>query len=371
MELLLLLLVLSVAFFNGANDISKGVATLSGSGLCTTQSALRWGAFWTAAGGLTALLIASALLKVFSDGILSADLPITIHFSIAVAAGITGWVFLATRVGMPVSTTHSIVGALCGPVVMALDPSKVLWFSLGHKVLLPLLFSPLIALLLTLLLYRGGYRLFARLSRYCFCLERKGELCYNESSESALVFSNKSVDTAVEVGTIERCGENLHEPIRVNVNDAAHWLSSGLISFARGLNDTPKIVAIMFVSATFVASEVTVITLLAVLAMALGGYWKGIKVTETLSRKVTGMDRNDSVIANLVTALLVVVASRYGVPVSTTHVSSSSIIGIGLRRDGGGIKRRVLYEMLLAWIVTLPVAGIISGLVYIVFSSLA
>ena len=371
MELLLLLLVLSVAFFNGANDISKGVATLSGSGLCTTRSALRWGALWTAVGGLAAILIASALLRVFSNGILSSDLPITTDFSIAVAAGITGWVLLATRIGMPVSTTHSIVGALCGPVVMAIDPSKVLWFSLGHKVLLPLLFSPLIALLLTLLLYRGGYRLFSRLSRYCLCLERNGEVCCIPSGEGALTLSNKSVDRAVEVGTIERCEDSLHEPIRFNINDGAHWLSSALISFARGLNDTPKIVALMFVSVAFATGDVRVVTLLAVIAMALGGYLKGIKVTETLSRKVTAMDRNDSVIANLVTAFLVVVASRYGAPVSTTHVSSSAIIGIGLRRDGAGVQKRVLYEMLLAWVITLPVAGIISGLVYICFSSLA
>jgi PiT family inorganic phosphate transporter len=365
MVLVLLLFVLSVAFFNGANDVSKGVATLHGSGLCSARSALRWGTLWTAAGGLTALLIATGLLKVFSNGILSGDLPLTTHFSIAVAAGIAGWVFLATRIGMPVSTTHSIVGALCGPVLLALDPSKILWGSLGHKVLLPLLLSPVIALLLTFFIYRGGYRIFSRLSRYCICLERKGELCYTQASEGALSLSNKSVDTAVEVGTIEQCEESLSTPIRSNVNDVTHWLSSGLISFARGLNDTPKIVALMFVSTAFVARDVTVITILAVLAMGLGGYLKGLKVTETLSEKVTAMDRNDSVIANLVTAFLVVFASKFGIPVSTTHVSSSSIIGIGLRRDGGGINRRVVYEMLAAWVVTLPAAGIISGVVYL------
>jgi PiT family inorganic phosphate transporter len=365
MEILLLLLVLSVAFFNGANDVSKGIATLHGSGLCSTRSALRWGTLWTVAGGLTALLIATGLLKVFSNGILSDDLPLTTHFSIAVAAGISGWVLLATRIGMPVSTTHSIVGALCGPVLLALDPSKILWGSLGHKVLLPLLLSPVIALLLTFFIYRGGYRIFSRLSRYCICLERTGELCYDQAGKGALSLSNKSVDTAVEVGTIEQCEESLSAPIRSNVNDVTHWLSSGLISFARGLNDTPKIVAIMFVSTAFVARDVTVITLLAVLAMGLGSYLKGLRVTETLSEKVTTMDRNDSVIANLVTAFLVVFASKFGIPVSTTHVSSSAIIGIGLRRDGGGINRRVVYEMLAAWVVTLPVAGIIAGVVYL------
>ncbi|MCK5307883.1 MAG: inorganic phosphate transporter, partial [Zetaproteobacteria bacterium] len=263
------------------------------------------------------------------------------------------------------STTHSIVGALCGPVLLALDPSKILWGSLGHKVLLPLLLSPVIALLLTFFIYRGGYRIFSRLSRYCICLERTGELCYDQAGKGALSLSNKSVDTAVEVGTIEQCEESLSAPIRSNVNDVTHWLSSGLISFARGLNDTPKIVAIMFVSTAFVARDVTVITLLAVLAMGLGSYLKGLRVTETLSEKVTTMDRNDSVIANLVTAFLVVFASKFGIPVSTTHVSSSAIIGIGLRRDGGGINRRVVYEMLAAWVVTLPVAGIIAGVVYL------
>ncbi len=365
MELLLLFFVLSVAFFNGANDVSKGVATLHGSGLCSLRTALRWGALWTAAGGLTGLLVATGLLKVFSNGMLSDDLHLTPHFSIAVAAGVSGWVLLATRFGMPVSTTHSIVGGLCGPVLLALDPSKILWGALGYKILLPLLFSPVIALLLTFIIYRGGYRLFSSLSQYCICLEQKGKLCYNQTSEGILSLSNKSVDTTVEVGTIERCEKGLFVPARFNVNDITHWLSSGLISFARGLNDTPKIVAIMFVSSAFMEREVMMVTFLAVIAMGLGGYLKGLRVTETLSEKVTGMDRNDSVIANLVTALLVVFASKLGVPVSTTHVSSSSIIGIGLRRDTGGVNKRVVYEMLLAWVITLPVAGIISGVVYL------
>ncbi|OGP19508.1 MAG: hypothetical protein A2054_01370 [Deltaproteobacteria bacterium GWA2_55_10] len=108
--------------------------------------------------------------------------------------------------------------------------------------------------------------------------------------------------------------------------------------------------------------------LLAALFMGLGSYLRGLKVTETLSNKITAMDRHDDVIANLCTALLVVFASKFGMPVSTTHVSGGSIIGIGLRRNGSAVNEKLIYEMLLAWIVTLPAAGIISGIAYMVLN---
>jgi len=127
-------------------------------------------------------------------------------------------------------------------------------------------------------------------------------------------------------------------------------------------------VAILFASSIFAESNMKSAFLLAALFMGLGSYLRGLKVTETLSNKITAMDRHDGVIANLCTALLVVFASKFGMPVSTTHVSGGSIIGIGLRRNGSAVNEKLIYEMLLAWIVTLPAAGIISGIAYMVLN---
>lgn len=98
--------------------------------------------------------------------------------------------------------------------------------------------------------------------------------------------------------------------------------------------------------------------------MGLGGAFAGFKVTETLALKVTSMTPVQGFSANLVTAFLVIIASRLGVPVSTTHVGSSAIIGMGLQRDARSVNWRAVRDMLLAWIVTLPVAGLIAAAVF-------
>ena|SRR3990170_6027704 len=371
MEYILLLLVMSVAFFNGANDVSKGVATLHGSGLTGYRGALLWGTVWTAAGGLAAFFIASGLLKVFTSGIVSEQANPTAAFSVAIAAGVTIWLVLATRAGMPVSTTHAIVGAVCGAALVALGPSGILWGSLGSKIILPLIVSPLAALAVITVIYKGGTALLGALSGYCLCLEFKEKVCCTPASNGRLAATVTWVEPGVEVGATEKCVENGVSPLRLNFNDMVHWASSAMISFARGLNDTPKIVAVLAAAAVFFKGDMKVFFLPATAAMALGGYFRGLRVTETLSEKITDMDRNDSVIANLTTAGLVVFASRLGMPVSTTHVSSSSIVGIGLKRENGAFNRKVVFEMLISWAVTLPVAGAVSAAVYLMLSAFA
>ncbi len=365
-EYLLILVVVLVAFFNGTNDISKGVATLVGSGLCKYRVALLWGTVWTVAGGLLSFFVASALLKVFSAGLIASDVELTTSFSIAVGSGVFLWVLFATRYGMPVSTTHSIVGAVCGPVLLTMGPDKIVWGTLGYKIMAPLLLSPFLALLLTLFVYRTGYAILSRLSEYCLCFGPTKVLRCGPAVGTTAITSFKAETLAVQAAEISECDERLDSPTRLDFNDITHWFSSGLISFARGMNDTPKIVAIMFASAAFTDIDRRLLFLMVIVAMGLGGYLYGTRVTETLSEKITDMDRNDSVIANLCTALLVVFASRLGMPVSTTHVSSSSIIGIGLKRNAIGINRRIIYEMLTAWAVTFPVAAGISAIVYLI-----
>ena len=108
---------LFISYFNGANDNIKGVATLYGSDVINYKKAILWGSFTTATGSLFALLFAQKLIVNFSGkGLLPAAMlnTIPINIPIALGAGIT--ILIATKVGMPISTTHSIVGALIGTV---------------------------------------------------------------------------------------------------------------------------------------------------------------------------------------------------------------------------------------------------------------
>jgi PiT family inorganic phosphate transporter len=146
--------------------------------------------------------------------------------------------------------------------------------------------------------------------------------------------------------------------------DAAHFLSAGAVSFARGLNDTPKIAALLLVGELLAPGR----ALVGVgLAMAIGGWVSARRVAETMSRRVTRMNPNQGLTANLVTALLVVVASRFGLPVSTTHVSCGSLFGIGAVTRQAHWK--TIGQILLAWVVTLPLAGLLAALFVVILGS--
>jgi PiT family inorganic phosphate transporter len=141
--------------------------------------------------------------------------------------------------------------------------------------------------------------------------------------------------------------------------DTAHFLSAGTVSFARGLNDTPKIVALLLLWKTL---DVRWGFAAVALTMAIGGYLNARKVADTMSNKVTTMNHGQGFTANLTTAILVVLASLFGLPVSTTHVSVGSLFGIGLTT--GKANPRVISAIVLSWLVTLPCATIAAGSVY-------
>jgi len=127
MAFVLILLTLSVAFANGANDVSKGIATLAGSGVATYRRAMAWGAAWTVVGALAAALIARGFVPVFSGRGILDMVPAGLGFPVAVAGGVIGWLLFATRTGLPISTTHALVGGLVGAGISAAGPTGVRW----------------------------------------------------------------------------------------------------------------------------------------------------------------------------------------------------------------------------------------------------
>jgi PiT family inorganic phosphate transporter len=141
--------------------------------------------------------------------------------------------------------------------------------------------------------------------------------------------------------------------------DAAHFLSSGIVSFARGLNDTPKIAALLLVvPALNIGSDLVLVAI----AIAIGGVLGARRVAETMSHKITSMNHGQGFSANLATGILVIVASIYGLPVSTTHVSVGALFGIGVTTGQANV--RVVSGILLSWVLTLPCAALVSGASY-------
>ena len=104
------------------------------------------------------------------------------------------------------------------------------------------------------------------------------------------------------------------------------------------------------------------------MAMGRGSYFEGLRVTEVLAEKVTRMNHAEGLSANLTTSLLVLISGTLGLPVSTTHISSSAIIGIGLLKGVSAVRWTTVRDMVLAWVVTVPASAILSALAYLLFS---
>ncbi len=355
----LALLTISLGFANGSNDVSKGIATLVGSGISSFRRAVAWGTFWTVAGGLLAAFASQGLVATFSGKGFLARPEEGAAFLASVTLGATGWVIFASKTGLPVSTTHAITGALAGAAVAGQGASALHWLYFARKTVLPLGVSPLVSIALVYAMFPLMRRGLARVDAYCVCLERQFAVLPAGAASMGVVLAEGPV-----VALEEDCGVSPAVTSRLNVLDGLHWLSSAATSFARGLNDTPKIVALgIIASAALGVSGVSLYALVAV-AMGVGSILGGFRVTETLASRVTRMSAAEGFSANLVTTLLVGAASLAALPVSTTHVSSSAIVGIGLHRDARTVNWKTVREMLLAWIVTLPVAALVGAGAY-------
>ena len=344
-------LALLLAYANGSNDISKGIATLIGSGVSNFRLAVVWGTAWTVAGALAAAFASQALVATFSGkGFL--DRPLEgAAFPAAVAVGAIAWVLFASRTGLPVSTTHAIAGALAGAGIVARGAGALHWGVLAKKVAVPLAVSPLLSLALIYALFPLLARAAVRVERYCVCLERRATVV--AGGGLALASISETVVAAADC-------ESPLVAARLSVVDGLHWISSALTSFARGLNDAPKILALGVAAAAIGIRGVPFYAAVAV-AMGAGSLVAGFRVTETLARKVTPMSPGEGFAANLVTTLLVGTASFVSLPVSTTHVCSGAIVGVGLHRGPGAVRWKTVGEMGFAWVVTVPVAALAAA----------
>ncbi len=356
---------LLLAYANGANDNFKGVATLFGSRTTNYRHALWWATGTTLLGSCAAALLSGQLVKAFSGkGLVPETLTHDPSFLFAVGFGAAITVMLATLTGWPISTTHALTGALVGAGLGA--AGSVDLSRLGTSFFLPLGLSPLLSLVLA----AGVYPLFraARLRmgverRMCLCVEGEEPQPVQLQPSGGAVL--QSTGLSVSVGQMESCMERYQGRVvgvdAQSILDRLHFLSAGAVGFARGLNDAPKIVALLIAASGLGMSLAA--SLLAVGAtMAIGGLLNARRVAMTMSTGITRMNHGHGFTANLVTAFLVVVASRWGIPVSTTHVSCGSLFSLGLATRQG--KRRTIQAILISWLITLPLAATFAALVY-------
>jgi PiT family inorganic phosphate transporter len=366
---------LFLAYWNGANDNFKGVATLYGSGTVSYLTAIALATVATFAGSICAIFIAQGLVESFSGkGLVPQDLAGTPDFLVAVGFGAAITVLLATRMGLPISTTHSLLGGLLGAGLVAAG-AEVNLTRLLDAFLVPLLVSPFIAGVMAgvaYLVFTRARRAMGVTKESCVCVGERREfvavsnlqgIVNGEASVRQDVIGAANPDLAVTLADLDECVDMYTDRVwgfrLQRFLDLAHGCSAAMVSFARGLNDTPKIAALLVV----VGSSHMGWSMLAIAAgIAAGGLINARRVAETISKKITTLNHGQGFSANLVTGLLVIVASKFGVPVSTTHVSVGAIFGIGL--VSGDRDKSVMGSILFSWLVTLPFAMFTSAAIF-------
>jgi len=366
--ILVALLAAALAFANGANDNFKGVATLYGSGILSYRQALAWTTAATLAGSLVSLVFASQLAKAFSGkGLVPAELVGTPAVLLSVGAAAATTILLATRFGFPTSTTHALLGSLLGVALVA-QGSQLPWATAAAGYALPLALSPALAIGLAAGAYVPLRALRRRLgvtheSCVCVGLREQPALVPAGPEGAALRSPAPPLELELEVGTVTGCRGRYEGRVAGigarPVATAMHLLSGGAVSFSRAVNDTPKIAALLLV----LRPDLTAVALgTCALAMAAGGLLASRRVADTMSLRITEINEGQGLTGNLVTAALVLGASKLGVPVSTTHVSCGAIFGIGA--VNGSARKSTVLAIGAAWLITLPLAAVLAGLAF-------
>jgi len=305
----------ALAFANGANDAGKSVASLMMPGPSGSppkkRKPLIWGGFFTGIGSVSAILISGRLFTVFTPQSLLHSTPES-SFVLAALAGATLWILAATLLRLPVSSTHAIIGALVLLAVYLFGVSVVQWEFLLYRVVLPLAGGPIAALV--------GIYIIDRLTR--------------------------------------RTGAPASGKPRPRLASIEHWASGAAVSYARGINDAPKMAALgaFFLLANPSEAAWVPYSIVAV-AVLLGSLILGHRVVVTAIGRHASLDQVQRSKAGAATALVVSAGAFLGAPMSTTQVHEGSNAGIGGR---GSVIKSSLKSMLLPWLVTLPAAGILA-----------
>ena len=305
MILILFISVLGLAYANGANDNFKGVATLWSSNILTYKKALTLATVATFAGAIVAYFFANALLKNFSGkGLVPPEVVTSTSFVLSVAIGAALTILLATYLGFPISTTHALVGGLTGAGLYSCG-SQLKWAVLGKTFFLPLVLSPIIAVVISIVLYK---------------------IIHQQKIKNSKTLN------------------------------ALHIFSAGTVCFSHGLNDTPKIVSLILLCNYFTYTNNYF--LIIAIVMAIGGIINAKNVARTMSYKITNLQPVQGLVANSITSVLSITASAMGLPVSFTHISVSAIYGVGVVTHTANNKE--ISKILLSWVLTLPTAFVIS-----------
>ncbi|MCD1294485.1 inorganic phosphate transporter [Methanocella sp. CWC-04] len=318
-----ILVALAFDMMNGFHDTANSVATVIYTKALPPQVAISIAALMNMIGPF---LLGTAVAKVIATSIIPSEF-LTIEMVMAGLMGAILWDLLTWWYGLPVSSSHALIGGLVGSGLAAIGFAGVKWSGLT-KVILALLVSPVVGVVL-------GLVFMLIIGRYV--------ISRMDKQKSNSIFKKIQI------------------------------LSSAAVSLSHGSNDAQKTMGIiaMFVAVTYGHSEPIIETWMIIacaLAIGLGTAMGGWRIIRTLGERIGKEELSPSqgFAAETATALTIAVGSHIGAPISTTHVLSSSVVGTVMSGGTGVLNKKVVLNILMAWVLTIPVAAIAAALSYYV-----
>ncbi len=394
---------LFMAWGIGANDVANAMATSVGSKALTIKQAVVIAAIFEFAG---AILAGGQVTKTIRKGIVDADLlaanpELLLYGMLAslLAAGV--WLLIASKNGWPVSTTHSIVGAIVGFAMVGIGMEAVHWNKVGF-IVASWVVSPVLAGFISFMLFRSVLKLILD-TEHPFDNAKKYVPYYMflVGFIIALVTLVKGLKhVGLELSVLEQYGYSVliglvimlagkvfisrikHDP---KADKHFHFtnvervfgvlmvLTACAMAFAHGSNDVANAIGPVAAVVSIVQSggEVASNSALPLWVLGLGGIgivlglmMYGKRVIETVGNQITELTPSRGFAATLAAATTVVLASGTGLPISTTHTLVGAILGVGLARGMAALNMTVIRNIFMSWIVTLPAGAILSILFF-------
>ncbi|MFC8526616.1 anion permease [Nocardia sp. NPDC057227] len=331
-ELLVLVIVVITAlafdFTNGFHDTANAMATSIATGALRPRVAVALSAVLNLIGAFLSVAVAATVAK----GIVRLDAVSGQELLVIVFAGLVGgilWNLLTWLFGLPSSSSHALFGGLIGATLAALGWSGVIWQAGSDgvlaKIVVPALLAPVVAALVAALGTRAVYRI-------------------TRGADA------DTVRTGFRWGQIG---------------------SASLVSLAHGTNDAQKTMGVIFLAlvanGTLTANDEMPLWVMAACAVAIaaGTYLGGWRIIRTLGRGLVEIDSPQGLAAESSAAAIILTSAHFGLPLSTTQTATGSILGSGLGK-GAEVRWRVMGHMAVAWLLTLPMAGLVGAVCWAV-----
>lgn len=330
-SLLILVIVFALIFdyINGFHDAANAIATSVSTGVMRIGTAVVVAGAFNFIGAMAGTAVAKTIATGFAD-----PATVTQYVVLSALIGACIWNLITWWLGLPSSSSHALVGGLAGAVVANTGIHSFYWNNLYHKILVPLVLSPTLGFVMAFIFMIGCTWVFKAISQKTGTLvSRKLQLL----SSCVMAFSHGSNDAQKSMGIITLA-----------------LLAAGSIVPSYMLPDKPGQVP-------------TWVVIACASAIALGTIAGGKRIIKTMGSKIIKITPLQGFAAEAAGAGTILLASKFGIPVSTTHCINASIMGAGTSKRVSAVRWGVAWNILMAWVFTLPAAAVIAYGVMFVF----